>query len=113
MIDIIAKSKVNCQIFHLNLRYNKPEIADDFFTVIGQKLVSHIPKSSKTFKTHINKVNVIMNYNPLSIRELKETSFLLKINENSRVGNVSLSIIEKCFWELCKPIIYLFHLSLE
>ena len=43
--------------------YNKPEIADafNFFTNIGQKLASQIPKSSKTFETYINKVNVIMD----------------------------------------------------
>ena len=41
--------------------YNKREIADafnDFFTNIGQKLASQIPKPSKTFETYINKVNV-------------------------------------------------------
>ena len=35
--------------------YNKPEIADafnDFFTNIGQKLASQIPKSSKIFETY-------------------------------------------------------------
>ena len=43
--------------------YNKPEIDyafNDFFTNIGQKLASKIPKSSKTFETYINEVNVIM-----------------------------------------------------
>ena len=35
--------------------YNKREIADafnDFFTNIGQKLASQIPKSPKTFETY-------------------------------------------------------------
>ena len=43
---------------------NKPEIADafnDFFTNIGQKLASKIPKSSETFETYINKVDIIMD----------------------------------------------------
>ena len=37
----------------------KPETADalnDFFTNIGQKLASEIPKSSKTFETYVNEV---------------------------------------------------------
>ena len=41
--------------------YNKRKIADafnDFFTNVGQKLVSQIPKSSETFETYINKVSV-------------------------------------------------------
>ena len=44
--------------------YNKPAITDafnDFFTNIGQKLASKVPKSSKTFETYISKVNVIMD----------------------------------------------------
>ena len=38
--------------------YNKPEIVNtfnDFFTNIGQRLASQIPKSSKRFETYINK----------------------------------------------------------
>ena len=41
--------------------YNKRKIADafsDFFTNVGQKLVSQIPKSSETFETYVNKVGV-------------------------------------------------------
>ena len=52
---------------------------NDFFTNIVQKLASQIPKSSKTFETYINKVNVIMGSKPLSINELKAAFFSLKI----------------------------------
>ena len=96
--------------------YNKPEIADafnDFFTNIGQKLASQIPKSSKTFETYINKENAIMDSKPLSINKLKEAFFSLKINKSSGVDDVSFNIIKKCFDVLCKPLIYLFQLSLE
>ena len=58
--------------------YNNPEIADafnDFFINIGQKLASQIPKSSKTFKAYINKVNVVMDSKPLLINELKDAFF--------------------------------------
>ena len=51
--------------------YNKPETADafnDFFTNIGQKLASQIPKLSKTFEKYINKVYVIMDFKSLSIK---------------------------------------------
>ena len=69
MKDIIAKSKIKSTNFPRKLTinkvdvYNKPEIADffnEFFTNIGQKLGSQIPKSFKTFETYINKVNVII-----------------------------------------------------
>ena len=122
MIDIIGKSKIKSTNLPRKLRinkvdvYNKTEIADafnDFFTNIGQKLASQILKSSKTFETYINKVNVIMDSKPLSINELKDAFFLLKINKSSGVDDVSFNIIKKCFGVLCEPLTYLFQLSLE
>ena len=122
MKDIIGKSKIKSTNFPRKLTinkvdvYNKPEIADvfnDFLTNIGQKLGSQIPKSSKTFETYINKVNAIMDSKPLLINELKDTFFSLKINTSSGVDDVSFNIIKKCFGVLCKPLIYLFQLSLE
>ena len=81
MKDIIGKSKIKSKSLPRKLTinkvdvYNKTEIADafnDFFTNVGQKLASQIPKSSKTFETQINIVNVIMDSKPLSIIELKD-----------------------------------------
>ena len=87
--------------------YKKLEIADAFnyfFTNIGQKLASQKPKSSKTFETYINKMNVIMDSKPLSINELKDVFFSLKINKSSGVDDVNFNIIKKTL----KPLIYLF-----
>ena len=122
MKDIIGKSEtksanIPCKltINKVNV-YNKPEIVNTFndpFTNIGQGLASQIPKSSKTFETYINKVNVIMDSKPLSINELKDAFFSLKINKSPGVDDVSFNIIKKCFGVLCEPLIYLFQLSLE
>ena len=95
--------------------YNKPEIADavnDFFINIGQKQTSQIPKSPKTFETYIYKLNVTMDFEPLSTNELKDASFLLKINKSSGVDDVSFNIIKKCFGVLCKTLTYLYQLSI-
>ena len=76
-INLLRKLKVN----KVDV-YNKPEIADafnDFFTNIGQKLASQIPKSTKTFETYINKVNVIMDSKPLPVNELKHAFFSLTL----------------------------------
>ena len=122
MKDIIGKSKIKSTNLSRKLTidkvdiYNKPEITDafnDFFTNIGQKLASKIPKSSKTFETYINKLNVIIDSKPLLINKLKDAFFLLKINKRSGVDDVSFSIIKKCFAVLCEPLIYLFQISLE
>ena len=96
--------------------YIKPRVADafdDFFTNIGQKPASQIPKSSTTYETCISKVNAIMGCKPLSINELKDALFYLIINKSSGVDNVSFNFITKCFGVLREPIIYLFQLSLE
>ena len=122
MKDIIGKSKIKSTNLPRKLTinkvdvYGKPEIADavnDFLTNIGQKLASQIPKLSKTFETYMNKVNVIMDSKPLSINELKDAFFSLKINKSSGVDDVSFNIIKKCFGVLCEPLTYLFQLSLE
>ena len=54
-----------------------------------------------------------MDSKPLTINELKDTFFLLKINKSPGVHDVSFNIIKKCFGVLCEPLIYLFQLSLE
>ena len=122
MKDIIEKSKIKSTNLPRKLTinkvdvYNKPEIADafnDFFTNIGQKLASQIPKSSKIFETYINKVNVKMESKSSSINELKDAFFSLKINKSSGVDDVSFNIIKKCFGVLFELLIYLFRLSLE
>ena len=102
MEDIIGKSKIKSTNLLRKLTinkvvvYNKSEIADtfnDFFKNIDQKLVSETPKSSKTFETYINKVNVIMESKTLSINELKSAFFSLKINKRSGVDDVTFNII--------------------
>ena len=54
-----------------------------------------------------------MDSQPLSINELKDVFFLLKINESTGDDGFSFNIIKKCFVVLCEPSIYLFQLSLE
>ena len=102
MNDIIGKSKIKSISLPRKLTvnkmdvYNKLKIADafnNFFTNIGQKLASQIPKSSKTFETYIKKVNVIIESKPLLINELKDAFFSLKINKSSSVDDVSFNVI--------------------
>ena len=60
MKDILGKSKIKStnflpEVIISKCVYNKPKIADasnNFFTNIGQKLASQIPKSSKIFETY-------------------------------------------------------------
>ena len=70
MNDLIGKSKIKSTnlphkltIYNVNVP-NKPAITDapnNFFTNIGHKLTSQIPKLSNVLETYINKVNAIMD----------------------------------------------------
>ena len=117
MKDIIGKSKIRSTnlprklIINKTNVYNKHKRANafnDFFTNIGQKEASQIPKSSKTFETYINKVNVIMGSKPLSMNELKGGFFWLKINKSSGVNDVSFPwldsiLLKKFLWCFANP----------
>ena len=58
-------------------------------------------------------MNFTIGSKSLSINELKNAFFSLKINKSSGVDVVSVNIIRKCFGLLYKPLIYLFQLSPE
>ena len=52
-----------------------------FFTNIGVYLAKKIPNASKQFDFYITKVNTGMESQPLSINELKDALFSLKIKK--------------------------------
>ena len=51
-----------------------------------------------------------MESQPLSINELEDTFFPLKVNQSPDYNEVSLNVIKKCFGELCQPSKYVFNL---
>ena len=53
-----------------------------------------------------------MESQPLSITELKNAFFSLKINKSPAHDGVSFNVMKKCFGELCEPLKYLFNLSI-
>ena len=61
------------------------KIADEFnkfFTNTGTDLANKIPNASKRFDSYITKVNTSIEFQPLSINELKDAFFSLKINKS-------------------------------
>ena len=65
--------------------FDTKKIADEFnkyFTNIGTDLANKIPNASKRFDLYITKVNTSMESQPLSINELKNAFFSLKINRS-------------------------------
>ena len=69
-----------------------------FFTEIGPKLAKNIKKSSQNFAHYLRKHLSELSEHPLSINELKDAFFALKINKNADYDNISFNIVKKMFW---------------
>ena len=95
--------------------FDAAKIANEFnkfFTNIGADLANKIPNTSKPFDSNITKANTSMEAHPLSVNELKDAFFSLKINKSPGHDGLSFNVIKKCFGELCVPLKYLFNLSI-
>ena len=95
--------------------FDTKTMADEFnkfFTNIGTDLANKIPNASKRFDFYITKVNTSMESQSLSIKELKDAFFSLKINKSPGHDGMSFNVIKKCFDESCEPLKYLFNLSI-
>ena len=121
MKEILGKCTSKFSTLLTKITVNKTDIFDikkiadefnKFFTNIGTDLANKIPNASKRFDFYITKVNTSMESQPLSINELKDAFFSLKINKSPGHDGVSFNVIKKCFGELCEPLKYLFNLSI-
>ena len=91
MKEILGKCTTNKSALATKITVNKTDIfdtkkiVDEFnkcFTNIGTDLANKIPNASKRFDFYIIKVNTSMESQPLSINELKDAFFSLKINKS-------------------------------
>ena len=55
----------------------------------------------------MTKVNTSMESQPLSLNELKEAFFSLKVNKSPDHDEVSFNVMKKCFGELREPYLNL------
>ena len=49
----------------------------------------------------------------MTVHELKEAFFYLKLNKSPGYDEVSFNVIKKCFWSLHKPLLHIFNVSLQ
>ena len=54
-----------------------------------------------------------MEIKQLSMNELKDAFFSLKINKSPGYDDISFNVLRKCFSSLCEPLKYLFNLPTE
>ena len=123
MKELIDKVKIKNSSLPFKIIIDKTDILygknianefNNFFTdVIGLKLAKKIPESSQPFESYKKKVNSKMENKPLSISELKDTFFSLKINKSTGHDDISYNAVSKCFRELCTPLKHIFDWSFE
>ena len=89
MKELVGKIKLKSSNLPRRITVNKVGIFDErkitnefnaFFTNIGSKLASKIPNASTTFESYISKPDSIMEAKQLSMHELKDAFFFMKIN---------------------------------
>ena len=84
-------------------------IANEFnklFTNIGPELAKKIPTTSRTFENFLNKIDITMPADSITINELKEAFFSLKTCKSPGYDEISSNVIIKCFSELNEPLKY-------
>ena len=75
-------------------------------------MLAKFPLLRTAFETYVETANSTMESNPLSINELKDALFSLKINKTPGYSEISFNVV-KCFGELYDTLKFIFELSLE
>ena len=103
MKELIGKIKVKSSNLPRRITVNEVNIFDkrkiankfkSFFTNIGSKLASAITNASTTFESYINKPDSIMKAKQLSMNELKDAFFSLKINKSPGYDDISFNVLK-------------------
>ena len=95
------------------IKTGEDEIANEFnkyFANIGPSLAKNILNPSIPFESFLKRVNTTLLRQSLSIKELKDAFFSLKINKSPGADEINFNIIKHCFGEFYGPLKYLFVL---
>ena len=84
-----------------------------YFTEIGPKLAKDIGTSNKSFNEYIRKHDTTQPERVISVNELKDGFFSLKINKSAGYNDINFNVVKKCFGVLHKPLLHIFNLSLQ
>ena len=89
------------------------ESFNKYFTHIGSKLAKDIGTSTKSFNEYIKTHDTTQPEKVISVNELKDAFFSLKINKSTGYDDISFNVVKKCFGVLHKPLLHILHLSLQ
>ena len=101
MKEVIGKSKLIHStlprkiIINKNVIFEEKHIANafnNFFINIGPKLADDIPTATRSFESYIQNTNETIKEEPITINELKDTFFSLKINKSAGYDEISFNL---------------------
>ena len=87
-------------------------IAEKFnkcFTEIGPNYAKDNDPSSDTFDNYLKTFNANQPEHNLTVNELKDAFFSLKLNKSAGYDEISFNVIKTCFGSLHKPLLYIFN----
>ena len=107
------KSKLSRKLFvdeeYITLETEIAKKFNEFFTEIGPSLARKIPTQSKPFESFMKKASTTLLERCLTIIELKDAFFPLKMNNNSTSAEeISFNVIKNCFGELNDVLRFVF-----
>ena len=98
MKEVIGKSKLIHSnlprkiVINKNVIFEKKQIANafnNFFINIGPKLADDIPTSTRSFQSYVQTTNETIKEELITINELKDAFFSLKINKSAGYDEIS------------------------
>ena len=72
-------------------------------------LSKQIPESENTFESYLVKTSATMQRKLVSINELRDAFFSLKLNKCPGYDKISFNVVRECLSELCEPLKHLFN----
>ena len=76
-------------------------------------MTKDIGTSTKSFNEYIKKNDTTQPEKVISVFELEDAFFSLKINKRIGYDDISFNVVKKCFGVLHKPLLHIFNLSLK
>ena len=81
---------------------------NEFFTEIAPSLARKIPSPSNPFESFLTKVITTLPERCVTINDLKDAFFSLKMKKSSGADEISFNVIKNCFGELSDTLRYVF-----
>ena len=120
--EVIGKEKYKQKSLPKKILVDKKSITETesiaenfnkYFTQTGPNLAKDIGTSTKSFNEYIKKHDTTQPEKVISVNELKDAFFSLKINKSTGYDDISFNVVKKCFGVLHKPLLHIFNLSLQ